>query len=130
MSPLTKLFQGWGHSSTRAAKYVATRSVLNPLLWLSAIITPASFLTALFATGPLLYVLLGLAAAPPLATIVAFVGFAFTNPNRLQSEEFIIQQQWVAAQIGDNRTQEVVTLEGVSASPSANTALTDENDRG
>lgn len=121
------MFGRWGHSSATASKHVATRSVLNPLLWLSAIITPVCVVAALFASDALLYALIGLAALPPLATVLGFLGFAFSNPNRLQSEEFIIQQQLVAAQIGDNRTREVITLDGQNMTPSTNAAMVAES---
>jgi hypothetical protein len=98
--------------------------VLNPLLWLCAIITPVAAIAALFASVPLLYALILLAVLPPVATIFAFIGFAFADPNRLQSEEFLIQQQWVAAQIGNNQTHQIITLEGDAATPAANNALT------
>jgi len=114
-----------GQSSAVASKYVATRSVLNPLLWLSAIITPICILASLFAPVPLLYALIVLAFIPPVAAVIAYTCFAVTYPNRLQSEEFVLQQQWVAAQIGDNKTKEVITLEGSAATPTANTAMID-----
>jgi hypothetical protein len=39
------------------------------------------------------YVCVGLAALPELVALAIGVGFAFVNPNRLQSEEFVIRQQ-------------------------------------
>jgi hypothetical protein len=113
----------WSPSSAAASKHVATKSVLNPLLWLSAIITPACVIAALFATGVLLYALIVLAFLGPVSAILAFGGFAVLNADRLQSEEYLLQQQWVAAQIGDNASKEVITLEGETAAPAANTAM-------
>jgi hypothetical protein len=92
-------------------------------LWLSAIVTPTCIAASLFSSGLLLYALIVLAFLPPLAAVLAFAAFAFRNPDRLQSEQYLLQQQWFRAQIGDNASKQVITLEGEAAHPSANTAM-------
>lgn len=116
-----------GPSSFLAAKQVATRNILNPLLWLCAIVTTASLLALPFATGAILTVLLITALAPPACTLAAYGYWTFKDPDRLQSEEFVLQQRWMDTnpQIGDNRTNEVIDVPLSQTRLSANTAPTE-----
>jgi hypothetical protein len=109
---------------TAASQQRATKNVLHPLLWLTALVTPASAALAVASNGPLVFALMALAVLPPIATVVAFAIFSITNPDRLHTEEFLLQQQWFQAQIGDNTKGEVITLQGESATPVSNSALT------
>jgi hypothetical protein len=110
-------------SSTSVSRYGTTRSVVQPLLWLTLITTPICVVVSLFATTPLLYALIFLAILPPILVAVAFAGFAIANADRLHSEEFLLQKQWFAAQIGDNTTRSVITLEGQAAEQTPNVSL-------
>ena len=112
-----------GSTTVGAAKQVATNSILNPMLWLCAIVTPVSCIAAIFASGSLVAVFAILAIAPPILAMGAYGYFMFADPDRLQSEPFRIEQQWVQAQIGDNRTKEVITLPQSPSNLSANTAM-------
>jgi hypothetical protein len=115
----------WGHGLTPlAANKVATRNILNPLLWLCAIVTPASLVAAPFASGALLTVLLITALVPPACTLAAYGYWTFKEPNRLQSEDFVLQKQWLDtnALIGDNRTQQVIDVTPGQSQMTANTA--------
>lgn len=116
-------FSDLGAHTIAASKHVATRSVLNPLLWLCGIISLPSLIVAAFVSGPLLTALIVLGVAPPAATLLAYLFFMFSDPNRLQSEEFVLQQQLVAAQIGDNRTKEVLEIPVEMSGLTANTVL-------
>lgn len=96
-----------------AAKHVATRNILNPLLFLCAIVSCPAIVGAAFASGPLLTALLVAFGVPPVFTLLAYCYWTFKDPNRLQSEQFILQQRWMDAQppqIGDNRTHEVIDV--------------------
>lgn len=93
------------------------------MLWLCAIVTPVSCIAAIFASGSLVAVFAILAIAPPILAMGAYGYFMFADPDRLQSEPFRIEQQWVQAQIGDNRTKEVITLPQSPSNLSANTAM-------
>ena len=77
------------------ADAVRVRNVINPLLWLSAVTLPcgiggawlfreqAAFAAPILATGLL----------APLSGIVAYFYFMARDPDRLQSEEYLIEQQ-------------------------------------
>jgi hypothetical protein len=70
------------------------RTALNPLLWLVGLTTPAAFiLAALISDQFMRLILLGFAAIPVVATLVAYVIFMFRDPDRLQSEEYRIRQR-------------------------------------
>ena len=77
------------------ATAVRVRNVLNPLLWLSAVTLPSSLVGAYvlrdypWFSGPLL----GVDLLCPLSSVVGFAYFALRDPQRLHSEEFLIQQQ-------------------------------------
>lgn len=78
---------------SRRAGVLRVRTVLNPLLWLTATVMPACFT----AGGVIGYesalgtaiTLAGL--VPPLITLVFYVVFAIRDPDRLQSEEFVVR---------------------------------------
>jgi hypothetical protein len=79
------------------AAVVRVRNVLNPLLWLTAVVTPTSLLFG-WAAGFESFaglVLLALGCLPVIATLVAFAVFAVVDADRLQSEEFQLHQQTI-----------------------------------
>lgn len=74
---------------------VRTKSVLNPLLWLTAFVL-ITFLPAAGVAGfssAVGIVLVAIAILAVLVTLGAYVYFAIKNPDRLQSEEFLLRQQ-------------------------------------
>jgi hypothetical protein len=107
---------------------VGTRSVLNPMLWLCGIASPTFTVGALLADGALVTLFAISAAAPLVIAMAAYLWFMFKDPDRLQSEPFRIEQQWVQAQIGDNRTHQVVTVPTDARILTANTALSGEGE--
>lgn len=114
----------WGQTlSPFAANKVATRNILNPLLWLCAIVTPASLVGLPFATGALLWVFVFTALVPPLCTLAAYGYWTFKEPNRLQSEEYVLQKHWMDtnALIGDNHTQQFIDVTPDQGRMTANT---------
>jgi hypothetical protein len=79
-----------------AARVEAVRvisSALNPMLWLTGIVSPLSLVLAV-STGDVLLreALLGLAILPVLVTIVAYCVFIIRDPDRLQSEEYRLRR--------------------------------------
>ncbi len=80
---------------------VVTRSVLNPLLWLVAVVTPVSLVTAVVAEGVLRFLLFLLAILPVMAVLGAYAYFAKSAPGRLQSEEYQLKQH-VLENLGDD----------------------------
>ena len=98
------------------------------MLWLSGIVTPASFAATWFAPPELTLQLFYFGIAPPTVAILGFIFFAFRDANRLQSEEFVLQQQWVAAQIGDNRTKEVIDVPIEASALTTNSAMIQSHD--
>jgi hypothetical protein len=82
-------------SWTSRAGVVRVRNALNPLLWAAGVLTPMSWIAAYaFRDDAILkYVLVALCALPVLATLGSYLYFMFRNPDRLQSEEFVLRQQ-------------------------------------
>jgi hypothetical protein len=80
--------------SSRAG-IVRVRSALNPILWTMAVALPLFLLSAYFFRDDYFakWVLLMLAASSFLVTIVSYFIFLFRDPDRLQSEEFVLKQQ-------------------------------------
>jgi hypothetical protein len=79
---------------SRVDAVVVRRTAINPLLWLSGLVTPLSLvLAAVAADRQTALLLFCLASAPVLLTFVAYFIFMFWDPDRLQSEEFRIRQQ-------------------------------------
>lgn len=122
----------FGSMPVKASKQVATKSALNPLLIICAIISLPALIALADPWFPAsMRWLAGFALiVPVVAALGAYIYFMLTEPNRLQSEEFLIQQQSLAAQIVDNRTQEVIEVSAVSSALSANTSLIEGNSRG
>lgn len=80
---------------TSRAAVVKVRNILNPLLWLSAIVTPVFFLTAYAAgfdtvTGACLTII---GSLPPILALFAYLYFALKEPDRLQSEEYRLEHR-------------------------------------
>jgi hypothetical protein len=115
----------FGHLPTAAAKHVATKNILAPLLWLDVIISLPAIATLPFMPTVLLPWRLVLAVVPPAFTLLAYTFWTFKEPDRLQSEQYLLEKRWfdTQAQIGDNRTREVIDLTPEQSAPSANTAI-------
>jgi hypothetical protein len=78
-----------------AGQRLQVRSALNPLLWLTAVTTPAC-LYAAFAFRSETAIAIGLlilCAAPVLATIGIAVFFAVKSPEKLQSEDYQLRHE-------------------------------------
>ena len=78
-----------------AASRLRVRSALNPMLWLSGIISPVAFLFGYLFRGvePICTIFVCIGAAPIAATIGGFFYFMIVAPEKLQSEEFQLRQQ-------------------------------------
>ncbi len=81
-------------SGTSRAGVVRVQNALNPLLWF-CVITPITWLAMYFLRDESIikYFLLAFGALPVFATLVAYFIFMFRDPDRLQSEEFVLRQQ-------------------------------------
>jgi uncharacterized BrkB/YihY/UPF0761 family membrane protein len=95
------------------------------MLWMCGIAMPTFTTGALIASGPLVTFFAALAGAPLVVGMLAYVWFMFKDPDRLQSEPFRIEQQWVQAQLGDNTTKQVITVDAERSALTANTAISD-----
>ena len=77
----------------RRAGVLRVRTVLNPLLWLSATVMPACFVAGGFIGYQSLLgtaiTLVGL--VPAGVALIFYVVFALRDPDRLQSEEFVMR---------------------------------------
>lgn len=68
-------------------------NALNPLLWLTAAVTPISLLAAVLIGDPTARLAaLGVAALPVLTTAIGYFLLLFRDPDRLQSEEYQLKQ--------------------------------------
>lgn len=82
-------------NSTRgAAQRLQVRSAMNPLLWLSGIVTPVALAFAyVFRDDTFAKVwLLCAGCAPPMVACGMFVYFALARPSKLQSEDYQIRE--------------------------------------
>lgn len=74
---------------------IRVRSAVNPLLWLVALVTPSSFLTAYYfreiPSLSALFVFIG--SLPVMAALVAYFYFMIKDPKKLQSEDFQLRAQ-------------------------------------
>ena len=88
---LDEAIKGW----TSRAGIVRVRNVLNPLLWLCGLITPISWAAVYFLRDDPVakYCLLTFGTLPILATLIGYFIWMFRDPDRLQSEEFVLRQQ-------------------------------------
>jgi hypothetical protein len=89
------MFDSLIRSAHTAARSLRVRSALNPMLWLTGIVTPICFPAAyVFRFMPTLCcILVGLGALPVLVTCAGFVFFAVKNPAKLQSEDYQIRHE-------------------------------------
>ena len=86
LSRLTQLF----HSAITRFR---VGSVLEPCLWMAALISLPAMLGISFTTGRVQTVFICLALAPLVWGILAYTYFMFTNPDKLRSESFEIRKQ-------------------------------------
>ena len=70
---------------------VRVKSVLNSLLWLSGI-SLSAIVALLIGNAPPTWLLVVLVAPIPV-TMLHYIYFVITDPDRLQSEEYLIQRQ-------------------------------------
>jgi hypothetical protein len=79
-------------------KALIVRSALNPILWLCAIVSPPFLVAAYwFRESPVICLFLIITAAVPVfCACIGFAGFGIFQPDRLQSEEFQVMQQYFA----------------------------------
>jgi len=103
-------------ASATAAERLRVRSALNPMLWLTAIVTPTCFAAAyaLRDHPTILAVLIAIGAAPILLTCVGFGYFALTKPEKLQSEDYQLRHQ-ALQMIQEQTGHGVIDLSSVTA---------------
>ncbi len=102
-------------SATSRAGIVRVRNALNPILWTCAVASPLCFGFAYaFGADPILrYGLAGLGTLPIILTLAAYIYFMFRNPDRLQSEEFVLRQQELT--IIERKSGPPISLDGEAA---------------
>jgi hypothetical protein len=99
---------------SRRAGVLRVRNVLNPLLWLTAAVMPACFV----AGGVIGYqTVLGVAVTlaglvPGLFSLIFYTVFAFRDPDRLQSEEFVMRS--MELRVYERRQEIVASLDGAT----------------
>lgn len=76
------------------AAVIKVNTALNPLLWLTAVVTPAGLIAAILAGSPQVQgFACWIAATPVLLTGLAYAILLFRDPDRLQSEQYQLKQQ-------------------------------------
>jgi hypothetical protein len=95
--------QGVGQS---AVERVRTNSAMNPLLWLCGCSLPFTVWGAVWAPYPNSVIFLCLAAASILSAIAAYFIWMFRDPNRLQSEDYQLENQRML--LGDERAPGII----------------------
>ena len=81
-------------ASTRVEAVRVIGSAINPLLWLTGLVTPLSLVLSICAGEIWLRVaMFALAVAPVAVTIAVYMHFMNRDPDRLQSEEFRLRQR-------------------------------------
>jgi len=80
--------------SQSAAKSLNVKSALNPMLWLTAIVTPLCFGSAyVLKESSIFEVLIGAGLFPILITCIGFIYFAIFKAEKLQSEDYQIRHE-------------------------------------
>jgi hypothetical protein len=82
-------------SAIERAGVIRVRNAMNPMLWLSSASTIIFLFAAyMFRDDPVLkYGFASLGALPILASLAAYFIFLFRDPDRLQSEEFVLRER-------------------------------------
>lgn len=104
------MLEGFLNSSHHAVQKVATKSVLSGMLWLVGLsIGPLTY--GSLQPGPMQIVFMGLLALLLLVALGAYWYFALNDPNRLQSEEYLLERTRLDYSVlGDNRNK-AITLD-------------------
>jgi hypothetical protein len=76
-------------------RQVATKSAMNPMLWISGLTTPFSIGASAMTEGPMQYFFAALAVLPIAYSIRAYDFWMKSDPDRLQSERYLIERQIV-----------------------------------
>ena|ERR1017187_6341330 len=84
-----------GKSVVSAAQQLRVRSALNPMLWLTGIVSPLCLAVAYAFrdTQTISWVLIFAAIIPIVVTCLGFAYFAITKPEKLQSEEYQLRHE-------------------------------------
>lgn len=99
------------HALDRVGK-IHVSTALNPILWLTAVVTPTSFFAAWLSgfETTIAACLVGLGAIPVLVAVATYIWFALRDPDRLQSEEHLERQQELMIEYHRGRGHEVVQM--------------------
>ncbi|HMK90881.1 MAG TPA: hypothetical protein VK446_14765 [Methylocystis sp.] len=97
---------------TSRAGVIRVRNALNPLLWTAALVTPTSWLAAYFFRddAPLKYFFSGMGSLPVFGTLIAYFIYMFRDPDRLQSEEYLLRQHAIQILYKKDATTEIVDI--------------------
>lgn len=87
---------GWFPNHSDAIAKMSTKSVLSPLLWGVGVLVTVLAAAAIGIDGPSRETLIWLIVALVTFFILAYGYFAIRDPDRLQSEEFIVARAQIA----------------------------------
>lgn len=71
---------------------VQVKNVMNPLLWVCGLVSAPSGISVAVSSDPS-WVPMALATVPVAVTLLSYIYFMFTEPDRLQSEGYQLRKQ-------------------------------------
>ncbi len=71
---------------------VHVKNVMNPLLWICGLVSAPSAIAVAMSSAPT-WVPMALATVPVAVSLLAYIYFMFTQPDRLQSEGYQLRKQ-------------------------------------
>jgi hypothetical protein len=83
-------------SSQEATSRIRVHSALNPALWLCSVISVSSFALAAFGEASMRMPFLWVGCVPVGLVVFAYLYFMMRDPDRLQSEDYLIQKRALA----------------------------------
>ena len=114
--------------SNSAISKVAAKSAVNPILWLSALISLPLCALAAFTDPPLKWIFVGIGSIPILLTCVGFIYFMLKKPDYLRSEKFHIQK-YSLEYLGEKGKEIPITADHLIAMSKPNSLIEVEKDR-
>ena len=80
-------------ATARVDKIRVRGTAMNPMLWLVGLVSPLALVLSFFAIDPVLrYISFGLGALMAFLGVIAYFIWAFLDPDRLQSEKYLLQK--------------------------------------
>lgn len=92
----SRLPSAWFPDHSDAIAKMSTKSVLSPLLWGAGVLVSLLLVAAIFIDGSSRDLLIWLVASVVIFVLISYGYFAIVDPDRLQSEDYIVARQHIA----------------------------------